>query len=50
VRDGGRWRTARAPGGGRGLEIMRALVDSVDVNSDDDGTIVTMTKRLGPRG
>jgi len=46
VRDSGRWRTAQPPGGGRGLEIMRALVDSVNVNSDDEGTVVTMTKSL----
>jgi serine phosphatase RsbU (regulator of sigma subunit)/anti-sigma regulatory factor (Ser/Thr protein kinase) len=46
VRDAGRWRTTRPPGGGRGLEIMQALVDSVKVSSDDDGTAVTLTKRL----
>ncbi len=46
VRDDGRWRTARPQGGGRGLEIMRALVDSVTIDSDDAGTVVTMTKRL----
>jgi serine phosphatase RsbU (regulator of sigma subunit)/anti-sigma regulatory factor (Ser/Thr protein kinase) len=46
VRDAGRWRTSSPPGGGRGLEIMHALVDSVEVSSDDAGTVVTMTKRL----
>ena len=46
VRDSGRWRTARPQGGGRGLEIMHALVDSVKINSDEQGTIVTMTKTL----
>lgn len=46
VRDGGRWRTARPPGGGRGLEIMRALLDSIEINSDDEGTVVTMTKGI----
>jgi serine phosphatase RsbU (regulator of sigma subunit)/anti-sigma regulatory factor (Ser/Thr protein kinase) len=46
VRDAGRWRTTRPPGGGRGLEIMHALVDDVKVSSDDRGTVVTMTKRL----
>ena len=49
VRDTGRWRTTQPPGGGRGLEIMRALVDSVNVNSDDEGTVVTMSKRLNHR-
>ncbi|HEY2334180.1 MAG TPA: SpoIIE family protein phosphatase [Solirubrobacterales bacterium] len=46
VRDVGRWRTTHPPGGGRGLEIMRALVDGVKVSSDDDGTVVRMTKGL----
>jgi anti-sigma regulatory factor (Ser/Thr protein kinase) len=46
VRDIGRWRTTRPRGGGRGLEIMRSLLDSVKIDSDEDGTVVTMTKRL----
>jgi serine phosphatase RsbU (regulator of sigma subunit)/anti-sigma regulatory factor (Ser/Thr protein kinase) len=46
VRDLGRWRTTRQHSGGRGLEIMRSLLDSVTVESDDAGTVVTMTKRL----
>ncbi len=46
VRDIGRWRTTRPQGGGRGLEIMRALLDSVEIDSDKRGTVVTMTKRL----
>ena len=46
VRDIGRWRTDRPQGGGRGLEIMRALLDSVEIDSDEGGTVVTMTKRL----
>jgi serine phosphatase RsbU (regulator of sigma subunit)/anti-sigma regulatory factor (Ser/Thr protein kinase) len=46
VRDIGRWRTARPQGGGRGLKIMRALLDSVKIDSDEQGTVVTLTKRL----
>ncbi len=46
VRDIGRWRTVRPQGGGRGIEIMRALLDSVEIDSDKGGTVVTMTKRL----
>jgi serine phosphatase RsbU (regulator of sigma subunit)/anti-sigma regulatory factor (Ser/Thr protein kinase) len=46
VRDLGRWRTDRPRGGGRGLEIMRALLDNVKIDSDERGTVVTMTKRL----
>ncbi len=47
VRDEGRWRTLRPQGGGRGLEIMRSMMDTVRVDSDEDGTVVSMTKRLG---
>lgn len=46
VRDAGRWRTARSHGGGRGLEIMRSLADGVTVDSDEAGTVVTITKSL----
>jgi len=49
VCDIGRWRTARRQGGGRGLAIMRSLLDSVSVDSDERGTVVTMTKRLSQR-
>lgn len=46
VSDLGRWRTAGPGGGGRGLQIMRSLLDDVTVDSDRAGTVVTMTKRL----
>ncbi len=46
VVDDGRWRTVRARGGGRGLEIMRGLMDTVEIHRTDTGTAVTMTKRL----
>jgi serine phosphatase RsbU (regulator of sigma subunit)/anti-sigma regulatory factor (Ser/Thr protein kinase) len=46
VHDEGRWRTSRPAGGGRGLEIMRALADNVAVNSGGEGTVVTVTKEL----
>jgi serine phosphatase RsbU (regulator of sigma subunit)/anti-sigma regulatory factor (Ser/Thr protein kinase) len=49
VRDLGRWRTARPPGGGRGLPIMRELVDDVEISRGDEGTIVKLTKRLSDR-
>jgi len=46
VRDGGRWRTATSAGDrGRGLMIMRALVDTVDVHTDA-GTRVVLRRRL----
>jgi serine phosphatase RsbU (regulator of sigma subunit)/anti-sigma regulatory factor (Ser/Thr protein kinase) len=46
VRDRGRWRTTRPSGGGRGLEIMRALTDSVEIETDERGTVVTITKMI----
>jgi len=46
VRDLGRWRTARPPGGGRGLPIMRELVDDVEISRGDEGTVVKLIKRL----
>jgi serine phosphatase RsbU (regulator of sigma subunit)/anti-sigma regulatory factor (Ser/Thr protein kinase) len=46
VSDVGRWRTTRSQGGGRGLQIMRSLADSVEVDSGESGTIVTIAKRL----
>jgi serine phosphatase RsbU (regulator of sigma subunit)/anti-sigma regulatory factor (Ser/Thr protein kinase) len=48
VRDSGRWRepgSVRA-GRGRGLVMMNALVDSVDVEYDEAGTTVTLRRSL----
>jgi anti-sigma regulatory factor (Ser/Thr protein kinase)/putative methionine-R-sulfoxide reductase with GAF domain len=49
VRDAGRWRTARPHDGGRGFTIMRALSDCVQIDSDEAGTVVTLTKKLSPK-
>jgi serine phosphatase RsbU (regulator of sigma subunit)/anti-sigma regulatory factor (Ser/Thr protein kinase) len=46
VEDHGRWRDARPCGRGRGLAIMRALVSSTTVERRDDGTTVTLIKRV----
>ncbi|HWG07471.1 MAG TPA: SpoIIE family protein phosphatase [Solirubrobacteraceae bacterium] len=46
VADSGRWRESRPYGRGRGLEIMRALVDSVEVEQGKLGTTVTLVKRI----
>jgi serine phosphatase RsbU (regulator of sigma subunit)/anti-sigma regulatory factor (Ser/Thr protein kinase) len=46
VRDSGRWRETQPHGRGRGLELMRSLVDEVDVQRGDDGTTVTLVRRL----
>ena len=48
VRDSGRWRDLR-PGQadrGRGLEIMRALVDAADVKQGEEGTTVTLRRNF----
>jgi serine phosphatase RsbU (regulator of sigma subunit)/anti-sigma regulatory factor (Ser/Thr protein kinase) len=38
----------RFASGGRGLFLMTKLSDSLDVQSTDEGTTVTMTRELGP--
>ncbi len=49
VSDEGRWRAARPYGRGRGLAIMRALVDDAQIERHTSGTRVTLVKRLrGP--
>jgi anti-anti-sigma factor len=48
VADTGRWRASPAPGDrGRGLGMMRALMDDVAVRTDAGGTVVRMARRLG---
>jgi serine phosphatase RsbU (regulator of sigma subunit)/anti-sigma regulatory factor (Ser/Thr protein kinase)/PAS domain-containing protein len=48
VTDTGRWRSVPAPGDrGRGLPLMRAVMDAVDVARGAAGTVVTMRRRLG---
>jgi anti-sigma regulatory factor (Ser/Thr protein kinase)/putative methionine-R-sulfoxide reductase with GAF domain len=53
VRDGGRWRAERAERAesagdrGRGLMMIEATVDELDVRSTDTGTEVLMRRRLG---
>jgi integral membrane sensor domain MASE1/anti-sigma regulatory factor (Ser/Thr protein kinase) len=50
VRDRGRWRggeSMRNDGGGRGLLMMRALMDSVEIASTQQGTEVRMKLALG---
>jgi PAS domain S-box-containing protein len=46
VRDTGRWRAQRRHGRGRGLPLMRAFMDSVDVNAAPEGTEVRMSRQL----
>jgi anti-sigma regulatory factor (Ser/Thr protein kinase) len=47
VRDGGRWRPPRGASRGRGLPMMRELMDAVDVRHTDEGTVVVLERTLG---
>ena len=47
VRDHGRWRDSRGNNRGRGLGLIKTLMDSVDiVTNPESGTEVSMTRRL----
>jgi serine phosphatase RsbU (regulator of sigma subunit)/anti-sigma regulatory factor (Ser/Thr protein kinase) len=46
VRDSGRWRAPRGTHRGRGLPLMRTLMESVDVQHTDDGTVVVLERTL----
>jgi len=46
VRDWGHWREPRGKHRGRGLILMRGLMDTVQVAHTDDGTTVHMRRRL----
>jgi anti-sigma regulatory factor (Ser/Thr protein kinase) len=46
VRDWGNWRPPRGENRGRGMVMMEALVDSVDIDPGDDGTTVTLRHHL----
>ena len=50
VSDSGTWRRASPPGGGHGLLLMRAFMDSVEVDTGVAGTVVRMRKRLADGG
>jgi anti-sigma regulatory factor (Ser/Thr protein kinase) len=53
VRDRGTWQTTTGPDRGRGLELMRRLMDDVEVQQSPSGTTVELRKRLAavaPRG
>jgi PAS domain S-box-containing protein len=46
VRDRGSWRDKRGEHRGRGLNIIEELMDEVQVAAQEDGTVVTMRRRL----
>jgi serine phosphatase RsbU (regulator of sigma subunit)/anti-sigma regulatory factor (Ser/Thr protein kinase) len=47
VRDRGRWRPPRGTNRGRGMAMMHALMDTVDVQRTDEGTVVVLERTLG---
>jgi anti-sigma regulatory factor (Ser/Thr protein kinase) len=46
VRDFGGWREPRGTDRGRGLPLMQALMDSVDVDRSSEGTTVRLRRRV----
>ncbi|HKP20872.1 MAG TPA: SpoIIE family protein phosphatase [Thermoleophilaceae bacterium] len=50
VHDHGSWRTERDDDHGRGLDLMRTLMDTVAVQPGEQGTTVSLRRRLGKRG
>jgi PAS domain S-box-containing protein len=50
VRDHGTWRTPREGDQGRGLSLMRALMDTVDVQPTREGTTVRLRRMLREAG
>jgi anti-sigma regulatory factor (Ser/Thr protein kinase) len=46
ISDSGSWREKRGEHRGRGLSIIEELMDEVNVDRDDSGTHVTMSRRL----
>jgi PAS domain S-box-containing protein len=46
VRDYGHWRPPRESDRGRGLEMMRSLVDDVEITPASDGSQVRLTRRI----
>jgi anti-sigma regulatory factor (Ser/Thr protein kinase)/putative methionine-R-sulfoxide reductase with GAF domain len=49
VKDYGSWRPARGSHRGRGLVLMRGLMDSVDVTQGENGTEVRLSRQLEGR-
>jgi PAS domain S-box-containing protein len=50
VHDHGSWRSEREDDHGRGLDLMKTLMDTVAVQPGEQGTTVSLRRRLGQRG
>ncbi len=46
VRDHGSWKSTTSPDRGRGLELMRELMDGVEVEGSDLGSTIALRRRL----
>jgi len=46
IRDHGHWRTTTSPDRGRGLDLMRELMESVEVESSESGSTVQLRRSL----
>jgi PAS domain S-box-containing protein len=46
IRDHGGWKSTTSPDRGRGLELMRELMDGVDVDASELGSTVALRRRL----
>jgi hypothetical protein len=46
ISDKGSWRAPRSEGRGRGLALMRSIVDQADVTADAGGTTVRLVLSL----
>jgi anti-sigma regulatory factor (Ser/Thr protein kinase) len=49
VRDSGRWRAPRGQNRGRGLSIIVAAMDDVQIDRTSEGTEVVMRRQIGPK-
>jgi anti-sigma regulatory factor (Ser/Thr protein kinase) len=47
VRDFGRWRPARGEHRGRGLSVMRSIMDAVDLSRSSAGSEVRLSRVVG---
>ncbi len=49
IRDHGHWQGRLSPGTGMGFHLLHALMDSVDLETTQEGTTVRLRRALGPR-
>ena len=47
ITDSGGWRAPRGENRGRGIPVMREFMDDVEIDTDDDGTTVSLSRKLG---